>query len=314
VAGLYSGVEDLAFTSVADGFVFQTNNPWLLGPRRRYFVNDAQKAIISACIRETLRRLIPVVIVAAIVIPLVLIGGTLWLAFQGASLGVTATNAAGDTTSYIQAIDRDGSTVTLAGEAGAKFVAHVSGFPGKDATITTTWIDATGKAAAPTSNPFGPGGMKVAIVDGKHRTISSAFLKGRVGATPNAILLYATLLGLATFGPYFALMHVYSMRRLRPLLANLPRSYERVTLRDKSRSFASKVSFKLLVVMGIGSAAGCLANGIVIVNAMLEHRPIANQPAAWIAMAAGAVVTARIVYFMILRARLRRVASLSVTA
>ena len=306
MAGIYDGVEEIAFTSVADGFVFQTNNPWLLGPRRRYFVNDAQKAMISARIRKTLRRLIPVVIVAAIVIPLVLIGGTFWLAFQGASLGVTVTNATGDTTSYIQAIDRDGSTVTLAGQAGAKMVYHVSGFPGKDATITYTWVDATGKAGAPSSSPFGPAGMKVAIVDANHRPINSAVLKGRVGATPNAILLYATLLGLATFGPYFALMHLYSMRRLRPLLANLPRTYERVTLRDKSQNFASKVSFKLLLVMGISGAAGCLANGIVIGTAMLAHRPIANQPVAWVAMAASALVTARIAYFMILRARLRR--------
>ena len=120
MAGLYNGVEELAFTRVADGFVFQTNNPWFFGPRRRYFVTDAQKSIISACIRETLRRLMPIVIAAAIVIPLVLIGGTLWRALQGASLGVTVTNATGETTSYIQAIDRDGSTVTLAGEAGAK--------------------------------------------------------------------------------------------------------------------------------------------------------------------------------------------------
>ena len=189
----------------------------------------------------------------------------------------------------------------------------MSGFPGKDATITYTWVDATGKAGAPSSIPFGPAGMKVAIVDANHRAINSAVLVGRRGATPNAILLDAALLGLATFGPYFALMHLYSMRRLRPLLANLPRSYERVTLRDKSQSFASKVSFKLLMIMGIGSAAGCFANGMIIVTAMLEHRPLANPPVVWIAMAASALVTARIAYFMILRARLRRNVSVSVT-
>ena len=77
-------------------------------------------------------------------------------------------------------------------------------------------------------------------------------------------------------------------------------------MRDKSRSFASKVPLKLLVVMGIGSAAACVGNGMVIVNAMLEHRPIVNQPVAWIAMTASALVTARIAYLMILRARLRR--------
>jgi hypothetical protein len=69
VAGLYQGVEELAFTRVAGGFVFQTRNPWFFGPHRRYFVNEAQKSTIAACTRETLRRLIPVVIVAAIVFP-----------------------------------------------------------------------------------------------------------------------------------------------------------------------------------------------------------------------------------------------------
>lgn len=312
MAGLYEGVEELAFMKVAGGFVFQTNNPWLLGPRRRYFVNEAQKSIISACLRETLKRLIPIVIVAVIIIPLVLVGGTLWLAFQGASLNVTETSASGDTRSYTEAINRNGSTVTLAGQAGAKMIYHVSDFPGKNAAITYTWVDTTGKAGTPSSIPFGPAGMKVAIVDANHRTINSAILIGRSGATPNAILLDAMLLGLATFGPYFALIHLYSMRRLRPLLANLPRSYERVTWRQTSQSFASKVSFKLLMLMGIGGAAGCFANGMIIVTAMFEHRPIANPPVVWVAMTASALITARIAYLMILRARLRRNVALSV--
>ncbi len=230
----------------------------------------------------------------------------MWRALQGASLSVTVTNATGETTSYIQPINRDGSTVTLAGAAGAKVVCHVSGSPGKNATITTTWIAATGKHGAPTSSPFGPGGMKVNVVDDQRRAITSAILVGRVGATPNAILLYSTLLGTAMFLPYFALMHLYSMRRLRPLLVDLPRSHERITWRDKSRGFASKVSFKLLLVMGIGGAAGCIGNGMILVDAALEHRSIANQPVAWVAMAASAFLAARAAYFMILRAKLRR--------
>jgi hypothetical protein len=306
VAGLYDGVEELAFTRVAGGYVFQSSNPWFFGPRRRYFVNEAQKSAIAACIRQTLRRIMPLVLVAAIIIPLVLIGGTLWLAFQGATLSVTVTNATGDTTSYSQPIDSDGSTVILAGAEGAKVVYHVSGLPGNGATITSTWFGPTGKAGVPLSSPFGSTGMRVNIVDANHRTINSAVLVGRVGATPNAILLDAALLGLATFGPYFALMHLYRMRRLRPLLANLPRSYERLTSRGKSQNFAGKVSFKLLTVMGIGGAAGCLGNGIAIVAATLEGRTFVNQPVAWVGMAASTFITARIAYFMILKARLRR--------
>jgi len=155
--------------------------------------------------------------------------------------------------------------------------------------------------------------MKGVLVDDNHRAINSAVLVGRRGATPNAILLDALLLGLALFGPYFVLMHLYSMRRLRPLLTDLPRYHGRIPLRVRSRSFASKVPLKLLVVMGIGSAAACVGNGIGLVTAMLEHRPIVNQPISWIAMTASALTTAWFVYLMILRARLRRNASLGVT-
>src|SRR4051812_26142891 len=222
VAGLYDGVEEVRFTSVAGGFVFQTNNPWFFGPRRRYFVNEAQKSAISACIRETLRRLIPLVIAAAILIPIVLISGTFWLALQGATLDVAVTSATGETTSYNRPITAEGATVTLAAQAGAKMVYRVTGFPGKDAVMTYSWVDAKGKAGAPSSTPFGPAGMKVAIVDDNQRTINSAVLVGRRGATPNAILLDAALLGLATFAPYFAAIHLYGLRRLRPLLVDLP--------------------------------------------------------------------------------------------
>jgi len=306
VAGLYEGVEELAFTSVAGGFVFQINNPWFFGPRRRYFVNETQKSAISARLRETLRRLMPLVIAAAILIPVVLIGGTFWLGSRGATLNVAVTSATGKTTSYDQPITREGATVTLAGEAGAKMVYRVTGFPGKDAVMTYSWVDATGKAGAPSSTPFGPAGMKVAIVDDNKRRINSAVLVGRRGATPNAIMLYAALLGLATFAPYFAAIHLYSLRRLRPLLADLPRFHGRVAARDKSQTFASKISFKLLSLMSIGSAMICLANSMTIIAARLEHRPLLHPLIIWIAAGASALVTARLVYLIILKARLRR--------
>ena len=43
MAGLYDGLEEVAFKPVAGGFVFQTSNPWLIGRQRRYFVNETQK-------------------------------------------------------------------------------------------------------------------------------------------------------------------------------------------------------------------------------------------------------------------------------
>ena len=61
MAGLYDGLEEVAFKRTEGGYVFQTNNRFLIGPRRRFLVNEAQKADIAACMRETLRRIKPFV-------------------------------------------------------------------------------------------------------------------------------------------------------------------------------------------------------------------------------------------------------------
>src|ERR1700688_562234 len=114
MAGLYDGLEEVSFKRIDGGYVFQSNNPWLIGPRRRYFVNEAQKAEIAACLRETLRRIKPFALVSAVLIPLVLAAAVLWLACSGGTLTVTVVGATGESTSYTQPIDASGSTGTLA--------------------------------------------------------------------------------------------------------------------------------------------------------------------------------------------------------
>jgi hypothetical protein len=305
MAGLYDGVEEAAFMKVAGGFIFQTNNPWFFGPRRRYFVSEAQKVDIAKRIRETLQRLVPFVIAAAIIFPIVIIGGTFWFALRGGTLTVTETNAAGKTKSYAQPIGANGSDFVLAGEGGAMLVCHVSGLPGNGATITYTWIDAKGKAGARSSLRFAPTGATFNIVDSSHRRINSAVAVGRVGATPNSILLCAMLLTLLTLGPYFAGIHIFSKERLRPLIANLPRSLERISRRDRSRNLASKLSYKLLAIMGFGSAASFFVNGASIVGAAFEHRPSVYPAFVWTAFVLSALLIARILYFVLLKTRLR---------
>jgi hypothetical protein len=255
-----------------------------------------------------LRRIKPFVLIAAIVIPCLLIGGVFWLALHtgGGALNVTLTSASGETRSFVQPIDADGGTVTVAGDAGTKVVCHVSGPPGKDATMTYTFVDASGKAGAPSSVAFGPGEAKLNIVDSNKRLINSAVFVGRAGATPNAIMAYSALLSLALFAPYFIALRVYSVLRLRTLLAGLPRSNERITKRDSLQSFAAQSSFKLLGVIAVCAAAGLIANGVTIVAAFVEHRPVAGQPFVWLAMAGSAYVAGRFLYLLRLRARLRR--------
>ena len=305
------GLENVAFKPTAGGYVFQANASWWLGRRRSYFVTEAQKADIAACTRETLRRIKPFALIAAVVIPILLIGGALWLAFHtgGGALTVTITSASGQTTSFVQPIDADGSTVTVDGEAGAKVVCHVSGPPSGDATMTYTFVDASGKAGPARTMAFGPGGAKLNIVDSNQRPVNSAVLVGRAGATPNAIMAYSALLALALFAPYLVALRLYSVRRMRPLIAGLPRSDERISRRDVMQSFAAKSSFKLLALVGVAAALGFIGNGIMIAEAMLEHRPLAGQPFVWLTTIGCAYVAGRFLYLLTLRLRLRRSAA-----
>jgi len=78
MAGLYDRLEATAFKRVAGGYVFQTNNPWVVGPKRRYFVNEAQKGEIAECIRQIMGELKPFIIVSLIVLPLVTVVAAFW--------------------------------------------------------------------------------------------------------------------------------------------------------------------------------------------------------------------------------------------
>jgi hypothetical protein len=113
------------------------------------------------------------------------------------------------------------------------------------------------------------------------------------------------LLAFGLFAPYIALMHAYSMRRLKPLLAGLPRTHERIGLAEGYQRFAAKGSFKLLVVLGVGCAMAFLGNAMGLADAILENRPIAN-PAMLLGMAGTGLTTAYVAYLMILRVRLKR--------
>ena len=94
MARLYEGVEEIPFKKIDGGYVFQANNAWLFGPKRRFFVTESQKAEIAGCIRETMRRIKPFVFVAMVLIPLLLIGGTFWFALRGGTLVVMGLGAA----------------------------------------------------------------------------------------------------------------------------------------------------------------------------------------------------------------------------
>jgi hypothetical protein len=307
MAGLYDGLEEVAFKRIAGGYVFQTNNAWLIGPRRRYFVNEAQKADIAACMRRTLKRLKPFALAAAILIPVVITGSLFWFATTGATLSVTVIEEGGQTTRYDQPIGPHGSTGTLAGAEGSSVVFRVSGPPGSGATVTINGIASTGKAGAPCVVEFGPAGATINMADSKNHTVRSAKLVGRTGATSGAVTLFAALVTLGLFGFYIASTHVYSMSRLRPLLAGLPPSEERITLREGLERFAANMSNKLLAVMAIGALMMSAGSALNLTDTILSHRSIDNLPVL-VGAAASLVVLGQVAYFAILKVRGRRTA------
>jgi hypothetical protein len=208
MAGLYDGIEETTFKRIAGGYVFQSRNPWFFGPSHRYLVDEAQKAEIAGCIRETLKRIKPYVFAAAVIIPIMIAAGAFWLVTHGC-------------------------------------------------------------------------------------------------ATVGNIVLLA----LAPFIPYIGLMHAYSMRRLRPLIAGLPRTNERITVCEGTSKFAVKASFKILLLMLLGPVLLIIANAMIVIGVTLDGRSLHNPHMMLFSTAMCALSAAYTSYLMILRMREKRTAA-----
>jgi hypothetical protein len=308
MAGLYEGLEEVGFKPLAEGYVFQTNNRWLLGPGRRYLVTEAQKVEIAARIRETLKFLKPFALTGAVLIPLALVAGIFWLISLGVTLTVIETHA-NETRTYTQSVGLTGSTGTLwSGNSHLEF--HVSSFPGDLATVTVTGFDLNGKPGTSSKITFGSDGATLNLTDDGQQAVASAHLSVRAGPASPTVAIEAAALALALFIPYLAFMHVYSMRRLEPLLAGLPRSNSRIGMSEGTERFAAKVSVKLLVVMIGGTVlplAGTLTN---MITAIVEHHPINAGISALAAVMFGGV-TAYYLYLAFLKLKARKAAAVS---
>jgi hypothetical protein len=84
----------------------------------------------------------------------------------------------------------------------------------------------------------------------------------------SSYIIYAS--EFVVIGLYIGLTHRYSMRRLRPLIANLPRTSERITLRAKTAKFSAVVPRKFLLLLLSCSAIGCAGALFVGVEALIE--------------------------------------------
>jgi hypothetical protein len=309
MAGLYDGLEEVAFKPVAGGYVFQTSNPWLIGRKRRYFVNETQKAEITAGIRQIMRRMTPLVLVMAVLIPLVIVAAALWLAVGGRPTAtltvVTEVDHTSRSTVATLPIDPTGATFSYTADPPAGSMAvtaiHVSGPPGGSAVAGFTVIDQTGQSTTYTQ-PFGPAGVKFTF---SAPNGSAAFtLIGQPGAPPSTIYLYTGVLGLGMFLSFIILMHAYRTRKLRPLIAGLPQSDERITWRENVEAFAAKVSLKLVLLLLVAGVVAFIGGAMHLATVILEDHPISKMDL--IATAATGVMTAYVAYLLVLRMRKRR--------
>ncbi len=302
MAGLYDGLEEVAFKRVAGGYLFQANNRYFFGPKQRYLVNETQKAQIAACLRETLRRIKPWVFVAMVLIPAILIGSIFWFATRAGTLNVTIVESDGRTTTYSQPIGPDGSSGTLPGADGSSVSFHFSSLPGGSSKVTFNSLAATGKAGTPIIVRFDAGVATINIANGKNHVVRTARLVGRTGATSGAITLFAVVVSLSLFVLYLGLIHAYSMSRLRPLLVGLPPSDERIRAWEGLERFAAKMSNKLLILMGFGAVMAFAGNALLLTDALLSHRSIDN-PSFIIGAVASVLLIGQVVGLAILKMR-----------
>jgi uncharacterized membrane protein len=100
--------------------------------------------------------------------------------------------------------------------------------------------------------------------------------------------------------------HIYLMRTLRPLIADLPRTDERITLRDQLHSLAAAISGKLLVLGGIGGGLMIIGNIVSIVDAIAQDR--AGSTLFWpiFGLVFGALLASYFAYLALLKAKLKR--------
>jgi hypothetical protein len=169
MAGLYDGMEEAPFKRIEGGYVFQARNPWFFGRSRHYLVNEAQKIAIATCLRDTLRKLKPWVIVAMVVLPLLICGGVFLLVALG-----------------------------------------------------------------------------------------------------RATFINMFALTLAVLVPYIAWTHIYVMRRLRPLIADLPRSNQKITMGEGLTNFVVHMSFKFRLLLLCAAIMSVIGSLMILAGAIID--------------------------------------------
>jgi hypothetical protein len=135
--------------------------------------------------------------------------------------------------------------------------------------------------------------------------------------------LWPGIAGLPVFMPLIILVsstvavvpQAYLTLRLRPLLADAPRTNERITVRHQLATAATSLSGELLAV-GLVAGLIVMAGGLLpLLDTVLVGRGDGSLiPAALSILIGGAMLTAYFVYLIRLKANLRRAAGLEASA
>jgi hypothetical protein len=112
----------------------------------------------------------------------------------------------------------------------------------------------------------------------------------------------------------FVVPQVYLTRGLRSLLADAPRTTERITLRDQLAKAATSLSGKLLAVLLVSGLIMMAAGLLLLLGTVVLESDGSLIPAALTVLIGGAMLTAYIVYLMRLKAKLKRAAGAEASA
>jgi hypothetical protein len=122
-----------------------------------------------------------------------------------------------------------------------------------------------------------------------------------------SLLLFAVMTLL--MAPLIAMPQIYLARSLRPLLADAPRTEQRIKVAEQLPKIAASVSGKLLAI-GLVSALGMIVSaGLLLLDAFLEGRLAGSTlfTSPFLAVA-GVLLTAYFIYLIRLKAKMKRVA------
>jgi hypothetical protein len=102
---------------------------------------------------------------------------------------------------------------------------------------------------------------------------------------------------------------VYLMRSIRPLLADLQRTDERITYGERLQSVAAAISGKLLLLGGIGGIMTIVGNIVTVADAISQDRAGSNLYRPVFGLVFGALLTGYFAYLAVLKRKLKRKAN-----